>query len=460
MDSPPTDLPEGVTLFRSLDEALDSRDTARFREVLISLPESHEQAARDLSSRCDQLGIPSRHCLTPEQMLDGRPQQNTQLDNRQLSELIGRTPRVPDARRLDGVLKGKRVLITGAGGSIGSELARIAHEHNPESLILMDRSENALFELDRQLGASGTTSTHRVHLQDVVDEAGTLRAMLRHKPDVVFHAAAHKHVPMMEDHPGQAITNNLFGTRSVLEASIEAGVSRFVLISTDKAVEPSSVMGASKRLAELYVMARHRTSEMSCSIVRFGNVLASACSVIPIWRDQIRRGRPITLTDPAMTRYFMTIPEAASLVIQSASLNGSHADVFVLDMGEPVRILDLAERFIRSCGGTPRRIEGPESVVPPGEIPLVVTGIRPGEKLHEELSYSAEALQPTPIEGINSWRAPLDDTFDAEAMITQMDQARREESDRRVHDALERWVDGYRAKTVISVSDRVLSRAG
>ncbi|MFG0256450.1 MAG: polysaccharide biosynthesis protein [Phycisphaerales bacterium JB043] len=381
------------------------------------------------------------------------------LEIADLASLIDRAPRPADPTRLDSVLSGKRVLITGAGGSIGSELARIACAHNPSSLVLMDRSENALFELDRELRTHHDSDAHRVLLQDVVDEVGTRRAFLRHRPDVIFHAAAHKHVPMMEDHPGQAVTNNLFGTRSVLESSIESGVSRFVLVSTDKAVEPSSVMGATKRLAELLVLTRQQHADIRTSVVRFGNVLGSSCSVLPIWMRQIREGGPLTLTDPRMTRYFMTIPEAAALVIQSAGLSGGRADVFVLDMGEPISIMDLATRLIERCGLEPVLLDEDASSLP-NQMGIRVTGVRPGEKLHEELSYIAESLLPTEIEGIRSWRSQPDDSWNVDAMLEDLDRARGHESDHEVHKALERWVTGYRCKSVISVSDRVLSRAG
>ncbi len=333
-----------------------------------------------------------------------------------LQRMIGRPARPVNAQLVRSIVGGERVLITGAGGSIGSELARIVAEHNPEQIILVDRSENALFEIDRTLGAAFPDVPRTAILHDVVDAPRTAALLDQHKPTVIYHAAAHKHVPMMEDHPGAAVTNNIFGTRSVLDAAIACGAGRFVLVSTDKAVHPTSVMGATKRMAELYVRSRANTSTTSCAIVRFGNVLGSACSVLPIWEHQLAEGRAMTVTDERMTRYFMTIPEAASLVIQASgipALPGS-AGVFVLDMGEPVRIADLARRFLEHRGLEPGV----------GGIEIQITGARPGEKLHEELAYSAEELEPTDIPGVRSWGGGSIAPSEIDPLIAKLDAIR------------------------------------
>ncbi len=329
-----------------------------------------------------------------------------------LGTLIGRTPHALDREAVARVLTRKRILITGAGGSIGAELARVAAGFAPERLILMERAENALFEIDRQMGERHPSLARRAVLHDVTDAEGTRRLLAELRPHVVFHAAAHKHVPLMEDHPGHAVINNLFGTKSIADAAVACGAERFVMISSDKAVNPTSVMGATKRLAELYVRGlgrggRHATR---LSMVRFGNVLGSACSVLTIWSTQIAEGGPVTITDPRMTRYFMTIPEAATLVVQSTTAEDADAadavGVFVLDMGEPIRIVDLACRFVRAHGLWPRGENLPAP--PPGEpsIDLVFTGARPGEKLHEELAYAAELLRPTRHPGVRRWGGP------------------------------------------------------
>ena len=347
-----------------------------------------------------------------------------------LADLVGRPARLIDDRRLAALLTNQRVLITGAGGSIGSELARLCARFDPSQLILMERSENALFEIDRVLREHHPTLARAAVLHDVTEEGRTLDLLMEHRPDVVFHAAAHKHVPLMEDHPSHAVINNVFGTRSIADASVACGAKRFVMISSDKAVNPTSVMGATKRLAEMYVQSLNRDPRVRTrlSMVRFGNVLGSACSVLPIWAAQLADNRPMSVTDPRMTRYFMTIPEAASLVAQSATIGlvpkdadaEAPADVFVLDMGEPVRILDLADRFARAHGLDPvvRHASEP-TVAAPGIAEIVITGARPGEKLFEELAYASEQLRETPLSGVLAWLG-IDPPADMHAVLGEL----------------------------------------
>lgn len=359
------------------------------------------------------------------------------------AELIGRTHYGLDRKAVSAILTGKRVLITGAGGSIGSELARVAAGFRPESLILMERAENALFNIDHEMGRRFPGIARRAVLHDVVDTERTLRVLDEHRPHVVFHAAAHKHVPLMEDHPSHAVDNNLFGTKSIADASVAVGAERFVMISSDKAVNPTSVMGATKRLAELYVAGLARTpgaGSTKLSMVRFGNVLGSACSVIPIWQQQIAEGGPLTVTDPRMTRYFMTIPEAATLVVQAAAITGASGDaasapVYVLDMGEPVRIFDLALRLVAMHGYTPAlpREHASNLAMEPATpdapaMPVVFSGIRPGEKLFEQLAYDAENLSPTSHPGINCWRGGPESpgrALDITRLVADMSTVRR-----------------------------------
>lgn len=351
-----------------------------------------------------------------------------------LGALIGRTPYDMDRAAISAVLRGKRVIITGAGGSIGAELARVAAEFEPSLLVLMERSENALFEIDRRIATLFPSVRRRAVLHDVVDAEGTLRLCADIRPHAVFHSAAHKHVPLMEDHPAHAVTNNLFGTKSVADAAVACGAERFVMISSDKAVNPTSVMGATKRLAEMYVRGlgetRSSATPTRLSMVRFGNVLGSSASVLTIWAQQIAEGGALTITDPRMTRYFMTIPEAATLVVQSTVLDaqaGAHAaaasqspvGVFVLDMGEPIRIADLAVRFakahglatnvrLETAGSLGRDLVGRYPTPHPGDpaIDVIFSGIRPGEKIHEELAYAAEQLRPTAHPGVRAWAGP------------------------------------------------------
>lgn len=375
------------------------------------------------------------------------------------SLLIGRDPRPvdePAERRARTAITAKRVLITGAGGSIGSEMARKVAALDPAELILMERSENALFEIDREIRDRFPRVKRRAMLHDVVDYDATMAWLLDIKPQTVFHAAAHKHVPIMEDHPAHAVNNNVFGTLAIADAARAARAERFVMISTDKAVNPRSVMGATKRLAEIYVRSlnhqpkkfgKRRTDLASASgaptrfcTVRFGNVLGSAGSVIPVWEKQLAEGGPVTVTHPEMTRYFMTIPEAAMLVIQAGALSAEEAngaEVFVLDMGEPIRIVELAERLVRLHGFDPLLAEHGRDIVDrggPGAMPIVFTGVRPGEKLHEELAHASEELRPTPAGGVQAWAAPAGeaDAKAARAMIALLEDVRHETSRERV----------------------------
>ena len=404
--------------------------------AVMSVPADKTAEALKIRTTLRHLSVPVRTVPPLDEMLASDVTGSSRAAGAEMnwSELIGRTPYGIDRRAVAGILEGKRVLITGAGGSIGSELARIVATFRPEQLILVERSENSLFDIDRMIGRRYPDVVRRAVLHDVVDETATQKMMAKYRPHVVFHAAAHKHVPLMEDHPGHAVTNNLFGTRSIADASLACGVERFVMISSDKAVNPTSVMGATKRLAEMYVQALHRKTHAGgaagtvFSMVRFGNVLGSACSVLPIWATQMAEGGPITVTDPRMTRYFMTIHEAASLVIQAAAIDerSQAASVFVLDMGEPVKILELARRFVFAQGFTPT-LDGQifeDSTAERPAMPIVLTGARPGEKLHEELAYAAEQLRPTPYAGINAWAGTLGDAFELATMVRELREAR------------------------------------
>jgi len=417
--------------------------------VLVGTPGSLPGELDRARSALAELGIAAQLVRTLEELMElspvipsaaptGSVRVAPPLD---LAALIGRRPHVLDREAVASVVTGKRVLITGAGGSIGAELARVAAAFTPEQLVLMDRSENSLFEIDRQLGGRFPGLARRAVMHDVVDADATLRHLVQLRPHVVFHAAAHKHVPLMEDHPAHAVTNNLLGTKAIADAAVAVGAERFVMISSDKAVNPTSVMGATKRLAEVYVRwlageAGSRNTKLS--MVRFGNVLGSACSVLTIWSAQMADGQPLTVTDPSMTRYFMTIPEAAGLVIQSATMPAAggrtlaqapagSAPVYVLDMGEPIRILDLAARYARAHGLDPRPIglaaaaatdsaEFTDDATDASRgwptIDIVVTGARPGEKIHEELAYAAELLVPTRFAGINAWQGPAPEVAD------------------------------------------------
>jgi len=344
-------------------------------------------------------------------------------------DLLGRPVVNLDTPELQRFIAGKVILITGAGGSIGSEICRQAMRFCPARLVLIDRSENALFEIDRELRERWIGAEIVPVIADITDKPRIEAVFAQHAPDVVFHAAAHKHVPMMEHNPGEAIKNNIFGTQVVASAATAGGVGTFVLISSDKAVNPSSVMGASKRVAEMVVDALNRDgvikrtnngvknhsttpslghSTTRLLAVRFGNVLASSGSVVPIFKKQIERGGPVTVTHPDMRRYFMTIPEASQLVMQAAAI-GHGGEVFVLDMGAPIRILDLAERLIRDAGKKPGR-----------DIEIRFSGIRPGEKLFEELCGPHDITLPTSHPRIRVWELPRADARQVTAMLNDL----------------------------------------
>jgi FlaA1/EpsC-like NDP-sugar epimerase len=446
----------GLTVFGDLDSLPDAAQRQGFTVAIVSLPMAMADTINKVRSLLRRLDIEERFIPPVQDLLSQAPPfaiglatpaaqapSSVAAPRIDIAELIGRAPHSLDHASVARILTGKRVLITGAGGSIGAELARIVASFNPAQIQLVERAENPLFEIDRQIARRFPGVSRRAVLHDVVDAEGTLRLLVDLKPDVIFHAAAHKHVPLMEDHPAHAVTNNLFGTKSIADAALAVGVERFVMVSTDKAVNPTSVMGATKRLAELYVQWLHETSRRvggsaatRFSMVRFGNVLGSACSVLTIWSAQLAEGGPVTVTDPRMTRYFMTIPEAATLVIQAAAIDHPETDpaaVHVLDMGEPLLILDLARRFVRAHGFEPRVIGWSEGG--PAEDPsdvqrllpsmdIVFTGVRPGEKLHEELSYGAEQLLPTPYPGIRAWAGKAGVGPNCAAMIADLSAVR------------------------------------
>ncbi len=317
-----------------------------------------------------------------------------------LSDLLGRAAVNLDTPELQRVLAGKRVMVTGAGSSIGSEICRQTMKFCPERLLLIERAENNLFEIDRELRHTWVGQGIRPYLCDVTDAARVEQVFAAERPQVIFHAAAHKHVPMMELNPGEAIKNNIFGTKTLIDAAKAHDVAAFVMISTDKAVNPSSVMGATKRFAEMLVQCASHDADVAkvstrFSAVRFGNVLGSSGSVVPIFQRQIEAGGPVTVTHPEMTRYFMTIPEASQLVMQAGSM-GKGGEIFVLDMGQPMKIVDLAKELIRRNGLKVNT-----------DIEIRFSGIRPGEKLFEELVHDDEATKPTNHQGIHIWQLPV-----------------------------------------------------
>jgi FlaA1/EpsC-like NDP-sugar epimerase len=349
--------------------------------VVITIAERRQLLHR-IAEICQKNGVRMRSIPGFYEILQGKVEISRMRDVA-VETLLGREPVYLDQTELDRFLGGKRVLVTGAGGSIGSELARQVARFQPSLLLLLDRAEGALFEADRELRQLRPELDVLPLIADVVD-APRLRALLtRYRPEVILHAAAHKHVPLMESNASEAIKNNVFGTRILGELAGELEAGTFVLISTDKAVRPSSIMGASKRIAELVIQDLDLRFATRYVAVRFGNVMGSAGSVIPIFREQIARGGPVTVTHADMMRYFMTIPEAAQLVLEAGAM-GDRGEIYVLDMGEPVRILDLARDLITLSGFRPYE-----------DVDIVFTGLRPGEKLFEELEVSGENIAKT-----------------------------------------------------------------
>lgn len=317
----------------------------------------------------------------------------SQIREIDIGDLLGRSSVPPDLDLIRDMIVGRTVMVTGAGGSIGSELCRKISQWSPQRLVLFEANEFALYKIDRELIERNDAATIAV-LGSVTDAKRVRHAIVRHGVDVVFHAAAHKHVPLVEANALEGIQNNVFGTKTVVDTAFEAGVKSFVLISTDKAVRPTNVMGATKRWAELIVRekateARNAQTGQRFCAVRFGNVLGSNGSVVPLFKEQIARGGPLTLTDPAMTRYFMSIQEAAELIVQAGALSEG-GDVFLLDMGQSMLISDLAENMVRLAGLTVRSPANPD-----GDIEIIATGKRPGEKMYEELFYDEATAQRT-----------------------------------------------------------------
>ncbi len=367
----------GVPVVGLLADACELSQKHQVREILISADGLPGQQVRALVENAQEAGINVKVLPSYEQLLHG----TVDLRPRTVSieDLLRRDPVALDQRQLHKWIDGKVVMVTGSSGSIGSELCRQLTHFAPAKIVLLDRSETGQFFLERELHQLAPHANCEVCLGDINDAARMNTVFRTHRPDIVFHAAAYKHVPLMESHPGEAVKNITLATRLLADLADQNGVESFVMISTDKAVNPTSVMGACKRVAEQYIQSLAGQSSCRFVTVRFGNVLDSAGSVVPIFREQIARGGPVTVTHPEMVRYFMTIPEASQLVIQAGAM-GDGGEIFVLDMGEPVRIVDLAADMIRLSG---LRV---------GEdVEIEFTGLRPGEKMYEEL-YSDEEL--------------------------------------------------------------------
>lgn len=361
--------------------------------ILIAVPSATDRQMQRIVSICEGTGVTFRTLPTVNDVVSGfvgiKDVRQVRID-----DLLGRDPVSLDWRRIDARLAGKRILVTGAGGSIGSELCRQLARIKPGSLILFERNEFNLYTIERELREQLRSVPIHVVLGDVCDRTAVTNTIATLSPDIVFHAAAYKHVPMLEGQAREVVRNNIVGTANVAQIAHDQGCESFVLISTDKAVNPASLMGASKRVAEVYCQALDKQSETRYITVRFGNVLGSAGSVVPLFEQQIKRGGPVTVTHKDMTRYFMTITEASQLIMESSAV-GAGGEIFALDMGKPIKVSFLAEEMIKLSG-----------MVPGEDIMITYTGLRPGEKLHEELFYPDEAPRKTAHDKINLAEGP------------------------------------------------------
>ena len=404
-----------VKIAGTRDDIVALAQSRRIEEIVLAIPTAAVRERRNILQLCQKTGCRLKILPGIYQLANGEV--NIQkIRNVDVQDLLGRDCVKVDLSQIAGYLSSKTILVTGGGGSIGSELCRQIARHTPKRLVLLDIYENNAYAIEQELHRTHPELDLAVCIGSVRDEMRVSSLFAQYRPDIVFHAAAHKHVPLMEGSPNEAIKNNVFGTLHVAQAADRYGTETFVLISTDKAVNPTNVMGASKRICEMIVQTMAERSKTKFVAVRFGNVLGSNGSVIPLFRRQIEEGGPVTVTHPDIIRYFMTIPEAVSLVLQAGAYAG-RGEIFVLDMGEPVRIDDLARNLIRLSG-----------FEPDVDIEVRYTGLRPGEKLYEEMLMQEEGLRSTPNHLIHIGR-PLDIDVPAfERQLTALAAACRENS--------------------------------
>ncbi|MGT2932814.1 polysaccharide biosynthesis protein [Streptococcus catagoni] len=383
-------------------------------QVTIAIPSLSGEGRESILDICREANVPVNNMPSIENIVMGKVSFN-KFKEIDIADLLGRKEVHLDQSQLSYFFKDKTVLVTGAGGSIGSEICRQVANFKPKRILLLGHGENSIYLINKELGNKYKNSIQIVPvIADIRDRDLIFKIMADYKPDIVYHAAAHKHVPLMEHNPREAIKNNIFGTKNVAEAAKAAGIPKFIMVSTDKAVNPPNVMGATKRFAEMIVTGLNEIGKTQFAAVRFGNVLGSRGSVVPLFKEQIKKGGPITVTDFRMTRYFMTIPEASRLVIQAGYL-AKGGEVFVLDMGEPVKILDLAQKMIKLSGHSEE------------EIKIIETGIRPGEKLYEELLSTSERVSDQIHEKIFVGRVSSKPLTEVESIVNRLDQLSEED---------------------------------
>lgn len=407
----------GVPIVGGREMIPDSVKKYKIDEIIIAIPSASRGVLKPILEICKETGCRMRILPGMYQIINGDINVS-KLREVQIEDLLGRDPIEVNVEEIIGYVKNKVVLITGGGGSIGSELCRQIAQHNPKQLVILDIYENGVYEVQQELKQKYPKLDMVVLIASVRNTARIEEIFRQYHPDIVYHAAAHKHVPLMEDSPNEAIKNNVFGTYKVVCAADKYGTKRFVMISTDKAVNPTNIMGASKRICEMIIQDMNRKSKTEYVAVRFGNVLGSNGSVVPLFKKQIEQGGPVTVTHPDIIRYFMTIPEAVSLVLQAGAY-AKGGEIFVLDMGEPMKIVDLAKNLIKLSG---YRVDE--------DIKIEFTGLRPGEKMYEELLMNEEGLKETANKMIYIGK-PIE--FDDNLFMQQLEQLRQtsmdEESD-------------------------------
>ena len=423
---------EGIPIVGNRHDILPMVKKYKINHIIYAIPATTGKNQKDILNICKESGCRLQTVPGVYQLVNGEVSVS-RLRDVDITDLLGRAQVKVNNDEILAALRGRRVMVTGGGGSIGSELCRQIAGAQPSQLIIFDIYENNAYEIQQEL-LRKYKDLNLVVLIGSVRNTGRIRQVMdQYRPEVVYHAAAHKHVPLMEDSPNEAIKNNVLGTYKTAVAAASAGVKKFVLISSDKAVNPANIMGASKRLCEMVVQMMNRKTDTDFALVRFGNVLGSNGSVIPLFKKQIAEGGPVTVTDKNIIRYFMTIPEAVSLVLQ-ASYYAEGGEIFVLDMGEPVKIDDMARNLIRLSGYTPDV-----------DIPIVYTGLRPGEKLYEELLMDEEGLKSTENEMIHIGRPiEMDDEWFAER-LRELDTASRQDS-AEIKKIVARIVPGYTYK--------------
>jgi len=421
----------GVPICGTREAIVSVAKDKKIDEIIIAIPSARRNDIKEILQECKKTKCKLKTLPAMYELISGKVTIQ-QIRDVQIEDLLGREPIKLDLEEISGYLRDEVVLVTGGGGSIGSELCRQIARFSPKKLIILDIYENNAYELQQELNRKYPELDHEVVIASIQDRERMESVFSKYRPGVVFHAAAHKHVPLMEANPVEAIKNNVFGTLNVAECADKYNARRFVLISTDKAVNPTNVMGATKRIAEMIIQSLDRNSKTEFVAVRFGNVLGSNGSVIPLFKKQIAEGGPVTVTHPEVNRFFMTIPEAVQLVIQAGAM-AKGGEIFILDMGKPVKILDLAKDLIRLSG-----------LEPDVDIKIEFTGLRPGEKLYEELMLEEEGLTATKHEKIFIGKPIFTDIHSLRKEIEKLKSILMQGSSEEIIDVLEHLVPTYR----------------